>query len=128
MGDRGWDALSEAERVSAHIIGAFPKWIVKSVEEIGSRWAQKVLYVLLQRVDVFPTWVLCNLIMQIISNFSQHKQVGLIYLIIIWIVVLVVLLIQNKCNFIICVHFQFFFFHLLEYFELKSNKFDWTFI
>lgn len=61
VGDGGGGALAQAERVPTDEVGALPVWIVEGVEEVGSRRAEEILYVLLEGVDLFPRWVLGNL-------------------------------------------------------------------
>lgn len=56
------DTLTETERVAANKVCPFPVRIIKGIEEIGSGWTQKVLYVLLQCINIFPRWIFGNLL------------------------------------------------------------------
>lgn len=55
------DTLAHAERIATDKVRAISVRIVESVKEMRSRWAQEVLDVLLEGVDVFPSWVFGNL-------------------------------------------------------------------
>lgn len=61
MGNSGWCALAETEGISTNKVGTISVWIVKGVEEKRRGWSQKVLDVLLKRVDVLASWILSNL-------------------------------------------------------------------
>ena len=61
MGNSSGYTFTKTERVSTDEVSAFTVRIVQGVEEQWSRWAEKILDVLLKCVHCFPRWVLSNL-------------------------------------------------------------------
>lgn len=61
MRDGSGSTFPEAKGVASDKIRTFSEGIIEGIEEIGSRWRQKVTDMLCQCIDLFPTRILSNL-------------------------------------------------------------------
>lgn len=61
MRNSGSDTLAKAKRVATNEICSLTVRIIQSIKEEGSRRAEKILYVLLERIDILARWIFGNL-------------------------------------------------------------------